>query len=172
LKKQHPNGEAIPTLEEYLRVFLESRLARLVVEIKPSQISPQRSLQLAENVVVKVRELSAENRVDYISFDDAVLQKILALDASARVAYLGGDQTPEQLQAAGFTGADYHYLVLRAHPDWIPQLRARGLTLNAWTVNLAQTMHWLVYEGADFITTDEPELLQEIIPLKSSDPRH
>jgi glycerophosphoryl diester phosphodiesterase len=168
LEVRLPNGEAIPTLEQYLSIMLESRLVRLVVEIKPSKISKLRSLQAAEATVAQVREIGAESCVDYISFDGAVLHKILALDALAHVSYLGGDQTPAQLQDAGFTGADYHYLVLRAHPDWIPQLRMRGLTLNAWTVNLAQTMRWLLDEGADFITTDEPEILQEIMQLRSS----
>lgn len=171
LEKRHPNGETISTLEEYLEVAAESHLVRLMVEIKPSQISPQRSLQLAENVVAKVREMNAENCVDYISFDDAILQKIITLDASAHVSYLGGDKTPAQLQAAGFSGADYHHWVLRANPDWVPQFRACGLTLNSWTVDSAQTMQWLLDEGADFITTDEPELLQELSQLKSSDRR-
>lgn len=172
LEKQHPNGEKIPTLEEYLRVMKNFSAALLLIEIKPSQIGLQRSQKLAEIAMAKVRENDAENCVEYISFESAVLGKIRALDASARVAYLRGDQTPEQLQAAGLTGADYHYLVLRAQPHWIPQLRSCGLTLNSWTVNLAQTMHWLLEENADFITTDEPELLQDIRRLKSSNLRH
>lgn len=171
LEKQHPNGETIPTLEEYLSVMNEFPAARLVIEIKPSRISAQRSLQLSETVVSKVRKNNAENFVDYISFDEAVLHTIRTLDASARIAYLGGDKSPTQLQDAGFWGADYHHLVLRAHPKWLPEFRARGLTLNAWTVNSAQTMQWLLDENADFITTDEPELLQEIVQLKSSNLR-
>lgn len=162
LEKQHPNGETIPTLEEFLSVMNEFPAARLVIEIKPSQISLQRSLQLAEIVVAKVQENGAANFVDYISFDGAVLHTIHALDALARVAYLAGDKSPQQLQGEGFWGADYHHWVLRAHPHWLPEFRERGLTLNAWTVNSAQTMRWLLSESADFITTDEPELLLEL----------
>ncbi|WP_332911531.1 glycerophosphodiester phosphodiesterase family protein [Algoriphagus boritolerans] len=34
-----------------------------------------------------------------------------------------------------------------------------GLTVNAWTVNKVEDMKWLMEMKADFITTDEPELL-------------
>jgi glycerophosphoryl diester phosphodiesterase len=162
LEKQHPNGETIATLEEYLSAMKDFLTARLLIEIKPSQMTPQRSLQLAKSAVAKVREIGAENYVDYISFDSAVLQKILALDASARVAYLGGDKSPQQLQDEGFWGADYHHWVLHAHPHWLKEFHSCGLTFNSWTVNSAQTMRWLLDESADFITTDEPELLLEL----------
>jgi glycerophosphoryl diester phosphodiesterase len=162
LEKQHPNGETIATLEEYLSAMKDFLTARLLIEIKPSQMTPQRSLQLAESAVAKVREIGAENYVDYISFDSAVLHEIRALDASARVAYLGGDKSPQQLQDERFWGADYHHWVLHAHPHWLKEFHSCGLTFNSWTVNSAQTMRWLLDESADFITTDEPELLLEL----------
>ncbi len=162
LEKQHPNGERIPTLEEYVDAMNHFPKARLLIEIKPSQVALQRSLESAKSAVEKVKEIGVGDCVDYISFESAVLHEILTLDASARVAYLGGDKSPKQLQDDGFWGADYHHWALRAHPNWLKEFHACGLTLNSWTVNSAQTMRWLLDEGADFITTDEPELLLEL----------
>ena len=168
LEKKHPNGEAISTLQDYLRAAADFGSVRLLVEIKPSQINLQRALELAKNVVRQVQQNGAKNCVDYISFNAAVLHEILTLDATARVAYLGGDKSPEQLQQEKFWGADYHHWALRARPDWMPQFRERDLTLNSWTVNSVQTMRWLLREDADFITTDEPEMLLELRKLASA----
>jgi glycerophosphoryl diester phosphodiesterase len=162
LEKQHSNGENIPTLQEYCSAMSNYSEARLLIEIKPSQVSPRRSLESAKGVVEKVQETGLGNCVDYISFDSAVLHEIRALDASARVAYLGGDKSPNQLQDEGFWGADYHHWVLHAHPHWLKEFHSCGLTFNSWTVNSAQTMRWLLDESADFITTDDPELLLEL----------
>ncbi|WP_373400615.1 glycerophosphodiester phosphodiesterase family protein [Algoriphagus halophilus] len=41
-----------------------------------------------------------------------------------------------------------------------------GLTVNSWTVNKVEDMKWLLEQGADFITTDEPALLLELIQSK------
>ena len=37
------------------------------------------------------------------------------------------------------------------------------MKVNAWTVNDAKDMKWLISRGIDFITTNEPELLRRIL---------
>lgn len=37
------------------------------------------------------------------------------------------------------------------------------MKVNAWTVNDAKDMKWLISRGIDFITTNEPVELQEIL---------
>ena len=137
--------------------------AKLILEIKPSSISKERSLELAEVVVGMVRKLRAQAWVDYISFDYDVLQKVKELDPFAKVAYLMGDKAPEALAQDRHYGLDYHYSVLRKNPAWFAEARQRNLTVNAWTVNDEQLMDWLLENQADFITTNEPELLLQKI---------
>lgn len=43
------------------------------------------------------------------------------------------------------------------------------MKVNAWTVNDAKDMEWLISQGADFITTNEPVLLQEILKRSNAD---
>ena len=38
--------------------------------------------------------------------------------------------------------------------------------VNAWTVNEAKDMEWLISQGVDFITTNEPVVLEEILKKK------
>lgn len=160
---QLPNGESIPTVEAYLQEGVKQRHTKLIFEIKTSQISKARSLQLAERSVQLVHELGAEDRVEYIAFDYDVCLKIMEKDPAAKVAYLNGDKTPAELKSAGFYGLDYNIRVLRQNPHWIKEAHDLGLTVNVWTVNKKEDMLWLLEQQVDFITTDEPELLLELV---------
>ncbi|MBL7738738.1 MAG: hypothetical protein JNK14_05925 [Chitinophagaceae bacterium] len=160
------NGEKIPTLQEYLLAGLQNnKRTRLVLEIKPSDVSKERGKLIAEKAVKLVHELGARHMTVYISFDYDILKKIHELDASASTQYLDGNRSPEELKADGITGADYHYSVFRKHPEWIESAKRNKIILNAWTVNAAAEMDWLLDQQFDFITTNEPELLFERIRL-------
>ncbi len=155
------NGEKLPTLHEYILAGLENNTStRLVCEIKPA-MTVERGQEIAEKTVQLVNELKAEDRTVYISFGYEILEKIEELNPKAHTQYLNGDKSPEQLKAAGIDGADYHFKVFKNHPEWIESAKKKGITLNAWTVNDPADMDWLLEEGFDFITTNEPELLLE-----------
>ncbi|HLT08981.1 MAG TPA: glycerophosphodiester phosphodiesterase family protein [Cyclobacteriaceae bacterium] len=163
LAQKLPNGESIPLVEDYLKEGMKQTGTKLVFEIKTSRISKERSLELAENSVMLVKELGAEKWVDYIAFDYDICLKVMELDPSANVAYLNGDKSPEELKEAGFWGLDYNINVMRKNPNWIKEAHDLGLTVNVWTVNKEEDMNWLLDEDIAFITTDEPELLFSLI---------
>ena len=154
------NGEPLPTLREYLKAGMDAnRQTRLVLEIKPSGVSKERGRQIAEKAVRLVQELNAAPYIVYISFDYAVLKKVIELDPGAETQYLNGDVSPEQVHRDKMTGIDYHYSVFRKNPEWIEQAHKQKLVLNAWTVNTKEDMQWLLSNQFQFITTNEPELL-------------
>lgn len=158
------NGEKIPTLREYIMAGItDNNATRLVCEIKPSEISKERGKRVAEKVLQLFKELKAEKYVAFISFDYDMLKHIVQLKPGTPAQYLDGNKTPEELKADGISGADYHYSVFRNHPDWIERARKNNIVLNAWTVNDPADMDWLIANGFDFITTNEPELLMERI---------
>ncbi|MDZ4204953.1 MAG: family 16 glycosylhydrolase [Bacteroidales bacterium] len=160
------NGEKLPTLREYILAGIENNTStRLVCEIKPSEISKERGKTIAAKVVQLVHELKAQHIVEYNSFDYDILKKIIELNPTASTQYLHGSRSPKQLKADGITGADYHFLVFKNFPKWIESARKNNITLNAWTVNEAADMDWLLTNGFDYITTDEPELLFERIKM-------
>ncbi len=163
LAKKLPNGEKIPTLEEYLTEGMKQTGTKLILEFKPSRINVQRSERVGELSVKTVQKLGAEKWVDYITFSYEGGRKAIATDPSANVAYLTGDKTPVELKEAGFFGFDYNIRILKNKPDWIKEAHALGLTTNAWTVNLLEDMAWLLEQKVNYITTDEPELLFLVI---------
>ncbi|WP_255478840.1 glycerophosphodiester phosphodiesterase family protein [Rufibacter sp. XAAS-G3-1] len=161
IKLKLPNGENLPTLEAYLQAGLQQNKTKLILEIKPSSLSKARGQALARKVVELVQKHKAQGWVDYISFDYDILKKVQELEPYAKVAYLNGEKAPAELAKDKMYGFDYHQSVLQKNPHWIEEAHRLGLTVNAWTVNSPDMMDWLLERKADFITTNEPELLLE-----------
>ncbi|MCX2573757.1 glycerophosphodiester phosphodiesterase family protein [Pedobacter sandarakinus] len=162
LTKSLSNGEKIPTLEQYLLAGKKQRSTKLILEIKPSLISKERGLALTDAAIGMVKKLGMTNWMEYISFDYDYCKRVLTLLPKAKVAYLKGDITAEQVKADKLTGVDYHFSVYQKD-GWIENAHRLGLTVNAWTVNAAPEMQWLLAHGVEYITTNEPELLFEQI---------
>jgi len=164
IKFKLSNGEKLPTLREYIKAGIENNQSTsLVCEIKPSLISKERGQIIATKVVRLTEKLKAQHMVAYISFDYDMLKKIMELSPNTTTQYLEGNKSPDQLKADGITGADYHFSAFKNHPEWIESAKKNNITLNAWTVNEAADMDWLIANRFDFITTNEPELLFERI---------
>ncbi|MEO6287176.1 MAG: glycerophosphodiester phosphodiesterase family protein [Dyadobacter sp.] len=156
------NGEALPTLEAYLKAGSKQKKTRLILEIKTSSVSKERSLALATKCVELVKKLKVEQITDYIAFDFDVCLKVKQLAPKAHVEYLNGDKTPDEIAAAGLDGIDYHFTVFKRKEEYIPAMREKKLSTNVWTVNDEATMKWFLEKDVDYITTNEPELLLSI----------
>ncbi len=162
------NGEKLPTLREYILAGIENNYTtQLICEIKPSDLSKERSLLIATKVVQLVEDLKAQNWVIYISFDYDILKKIKELNPFASTQYLEGDKSPEELKKDYIDGADYEFTVFKSHTEWIESAKNNNITLNTWTVNDVSDLDWAIANNFDFITTNEPELLKERNKLRS-----
>jgi glycerophosphoryl diester phosphodiesterase len=158
-----PNGEMLPTLENYLRAGMEQTKTKLILEIKPSELGKKSSIALTRKVVALVEKLNAQAWVDYISFDYEACKEVMKLAPYAKVAYLRGDKTPAELAADSFFGLDYNFSVLQKNPGWIPDAKSKKLTINVWTVNDKPALEEFLKQDVDFITTNEPELLLSMV---------
>lgn len=157
------NGEVLPLLKDFIATGMLQNTTKLVLEIKPSTRGEQWAMATTEKVVQMVHTMQAQQWCMYISFDYEICRKIKALDPDAHVQYLGGNKELPTLLTDGISGFDYHYSVLEKQPDLVQNAKAMGLSTNAWTVNNEKTMEWLIKKGIEYITTDEPERLMELI---------
>jgi len=157
------NGEKIPTLEAYLKEGLKQKQCRLILEIKKAPSGKERTLLLTRLAVDMVKELGGEQQVEYISFDFDAGSLVGQLSPDSQVAYLNGDKTPLEAKKAGYTGIDYNMKVYREHPQWIQEAQQQGLSVNVWTVNSQEDLKEFIQNGVDFITTNEPERLFDIL---------
>ena len=157
-----PNGENLPTLDEYLEAVAARPATRLVLETKT--LVPYRREDIAvEKIVRALEKHGLTERTDFISFSlNACLEYRKRLP-EANVYYLAGDLSPESLRRVALTGLDYSAGVLRQHPEWIEQAHRAGLEVNVWTVNSEEEMRYFIAQGVDYITTDYPERLQALL---------
>ena len=158
VKQPLPNGEKLPTLKEYLVEGMKQNKTKLFLEIKSSS-TVERTVRTAEKAVGLVKELGAEGWVFYIAFNYSAAKRIAELDPKAQVAYLNGDASPQQLKGDKISGLDYNLNVFKKNREWIKEAKTLGLNINVWTVNKPEDMDWLLEQGVDYITTDEPEML-------------
>lgn len=163
LSKKHPNGESISTAEEYLKAGLKQKKTKLIYELKTNKLGTERTLEAARQSIDLVKKLKAQKMVEYIAFSYEACLKLRELDKNAKIHFLNGNKTPEELAQINLSGFDYHFSVLKKNPDWIKQAQNLKLKTNVWTVNSEEEMHYFIDSKIDYITTDEPELLQKIL---------
>lgn len=156
------NGEHVSTLEQYLDQAKKLK-TRLVLELK-SHADKKREAKAVDAILKMVAKKKLEKRVDYITFSlPAFVRFINKAPKGTPVYDLNGKLTPEDIKEMGGTGMDYHISVFRDNPDFISRCHALGLKANIWTVDKKEDLQWCIDQGADFITTNQPELLQQML---------
>lgn len=155
------NGEPLPTVEEYLDAFEKCNNIKLIIEFKTHK-NQENENDLARKVIDMVNERGLQNKVEYISFGINFVRQVRKLAPDADVFYLNGDLSP-QILAKMRAGLDYHYNVFLKRPEWVQEAHDNNLKVNVWTVNKAEDIQKMIDLNVDFITTDEPLLVREII---------
>lgn len=153
------NGEALPTLENYLEVA-KGLKPDLVVEMK-THTDPKREDVAIPMVINMIADKGLTDRTSYITFSRNSFDNLVAM--SGRPVQFLSATDPATLKHIGGTGADYHISVYRSNPEWIKQLHDMGLTVNIWTVDTPADIQWCIDHDADYITTDDPELAMQLI---------
>ena len=158
------NGEPMPSMRQFFEIAKRQTSGmHLILELK-SHSTKARETHAVERIVKLVKEYGLEDRMEYISFSLHGCKEFIRLAPKGTpVFYLNGELSPAQLKEMGFAGMDYHEGVILDHPEWVKEAHNLGMKVNVWTVNKAETMRKLIDLNVDYITTDEPELLQSVL---------
>ena len=146
----------LPTLADFLENG-KNLTIKMILELKPHGTAA-RDREAASVVVKMVQEFGMAERVEYITFSLEAGKEIIRLAPKERVSYLSGNLPPAELKKIGFTGMDYPLDVMLERKEYFAEAKKNGLAINIWTVNNPALAKKLISNGADFITTDEPEL--------------
>lgn len=157
------NGEVIPTLEQYLVHAKNCPNIKLILEIKTGKRTKEGAKFLVDSTLMLVDKYQLQDRTEYIAFSMDICQELLRQRPGYQVAYLNGDVPPAKLKEMGFPGLDYYYSGFTNNLNLVNDAHANGLWVNVWTVNDPVLMKRFIGMEADFITTDKPLLLQQII---------
>ena len=157
------NGEHMPLLDDYLKAFAERPGIKVVCELKV-HTDKRREAKAVKKVLKLMKRHKLTDRAVYITFSpEATREFVKHAPKGTEVYYLNGNWTPQQLKDEGCAGLDYSLAVMKKHPEWIEQCHNLGLNVNIWTVNQRDDLQWCIDHGADFITTNDPLLLQQMI---------
>ena len=154
-----PNGERIPRLEAFLDTASVLNIG-LVLEVKPHENTERENIAVPR-IIEMVNKKGLKDRTTYITFSETACK--LLVDQSERPVYYLTGVSPEKIAELGVTGPDFHISHFRKHPEWIDIFHSEGKPVNIWTVNSEEDIRYCIEIGADFITTNEPELTQRLI---------
>ena len=166
IRKIHlENGEPIPSLQEYLKFAAGKPKTRIILEMK--SLSDLNREDVAVRKIVKIlKKQRLLNQTDIIAFSINACLGFKKSIPEARIYYLGGDLPPQKIKELGLAGIDYSVKTLKQRPEWVAESHKLGLEVNVWTVNNEEDMKYFIGLGVDYITTDYPEKLQELVSQK------
>ena len=157
------NGEKLPTLKNYLKKGKKLDI-QLILEAKPLPTKEMEDEAIAK-MVKMVKKMGLEKQVEYISFSLNMCEQLAKLTPESEIAYLEGNIAPSELKKKGINGIDYHLnVILNKHPEWVEEAHRLGMKVNVWTVNNESDMRKLIDMKVDYITTDQPLELKNLLP--------
>lgn len=162
-----PNGEVMPTLQEYITEVMKQKKTKLIIDIKTFVKDKPRTTKLALVVNKLVEDMGAHDWVEYlVGYMPTGVALMTVTDLP--VAYLGQwkkdypECAPWNIRQQGIKCIDYQDYQYDCHPEWLPEFKQMGLHLNVWVVNAKEEMKRFLLQGFNYITTDEPELLLQV----------
>lgn len=158
-----PNGEKIPTLDEYLAEVRNHPDMKLVLEMK-SLTDYSREDVCAKKIAELLCKHGVLDRTDIIVFSlNAAMTFRKIFPVGVKIFYLDGDLSPKKIKKLGLQGIDYSVKVMKKHPEWVEQAHNEGLEVNVWTVNTEEDMKYFHDLGVDYVTTDHPDQMIEFL---------
>lgn len=165
----------IPSLESFLIQAKNSNVTKLVLDIKPR---PTGYANEAKDVIDadKIMDVIKDSKIgfssiDYLSFSQAICQKIVQRAGSTASVYLLVDETHNHnprynitnLKRMGVNGISFGYAYLcwngyrygDLNTDNIKEAKSADMKVNVWTVDNINIMRKLLDAGVDNISTDE-----------------
>lgn len=152
------NGEYLPTLIQYLQEGARYPQMKIVLEIK-SHRDAAREQQVTDDIVKLVHDLGLQQQVEYIAFSRVVCARVHEVDPQAKIAYLNGDLSPQEVKNLGWTGIDYEKGVFQRNPSWSREAKELGLEVNVWTLRGEDDIKAHQTDpNIDLFTTDDPDV--------------
>lgn len=159
-----PNGEKLPTLDAFLEQAKKNTNTKLMIEVKPNGTTADARITQALIEAVKAKGL--EKSVEFIAFNYDICKNLAAAFPDMLISYLSSSSAapaPASVKADGIRCIDYYYTIYNTHPTYIADAHALGMYVNVWTINTKALMLQFIGANADFISTDDPDMLRTLL---------
>ncbi|MGN6418081.1 MAG: glycerophosphodiester phosphodiesterase [Pseudobacter sp.] len=156
------NGESIPTLDQFVKETLKHPRIKLWLDLKRSRISKARDVLLAEFVADVIEINHAAGRMEAITPSFDALIKLKMRIPAMKLYYIGVDKTPETLRYLGIDGVNLQHERYGKEYN-ITEAQQQGLLTGSYVVDDPKEMVRQLDLGVQFITTNKPALLKEVL---------
>lgn len=161
-------GERIPLLAEVIDALPPGK--RFFIEIKcgPEIVPALKKLLEEKN--------ADRTRITLISFNEKVISRCRdeiphfeahLISSLKEIGQVGKEQKfTDQLERCDSQGLQFQYQA-KVTPEWLSNLKKRGLKLTAWVVNDEPALGMVSGYDLDSITTDRPAHIRELLAAKA-----
>ena len=153
---------SLATLEEFLEQGKKYPAVKLICEIKYHD-DGDRTVVAAEACHAIVSAAGMTSQMEYISVNAAALRRLAVLSPGVMLQDVNSDYPMDRATAvaAGIKGINYDYKKIT--DAQIADAHEKGMVVGTWTVDAEEDMRTMINRGVDFITTNEPELLHQVL---------
>ncbi len=162
LKGKLSNGESLSTLDTYIKEARKYPALKVWVDIKKSNVDDARDVLTAQYVAEVIINNHASRDVAIIAPMFNAMVKIRMMDSLIKLYYIGVDKSASSLKLLGFDGVNLHWTRYDSEYD-MEQLKQQGMMIGAYVVDDPIEMRRLLQKKVQFITTNNPQLLWDVV---------
>ena len=149
------NGERLPLFQDFLKILKTSHHTHLFVEVKKHS-TRKRTVEAGLAAMRAVNAAGLKGMAEYMSFSLPACVALAKEDRDAKVYYLSGDKSPQELHELGISSMNYKAEIYRQHPTWIEDVHQLGMTVTARGLNTREAVKEMIESGVDNMATDFP----------------
>ncbi len=158
-----PNGEIVPTFDEWIAQATKSQKTKMLIESKGHD-TPELDTKIVKKIQTTLKKYNMQDKVAYLVNHEHLVRELVRFAPKGTPITLSvGSYTPAYCHAIGCSLAGRTYTSWRKHPDYVVQARNLGMKLMAWTVNNPEHIKWLIEQGFDYILTDDPVMMRNVL---------
>ena len=158
-----PNGEKVPTFEEWVAQATKSDRTDLLIEIK-GNVTPAKNTEMVKKILAILKKYKMEKRTAFLVNHEFLVTELVRLAPKGTlIAYSMPTYCPTYCHALGCKIAGRSYVSWQRNPVYLKEARELGMKLMAWTPNNPKDIEWLIEQGFDYILTDKPMMMREVL---------
>ena len=157
------NGEKVPTFEEWIAQAAKCEKTKMLIEIKGHD-TPAIDAKVVKKIQTILKKYKMQDKVYYLVGHEFLVRELVRRTPKGTpIALTNNSYTPAFCHAIGCKIAGRPFASWYKNPDFIQQARKLGMELMAWTVNKPENIEWLIDQGFDYVLTDNPVMMRNVL---------
>ena len=162
------NGEKVPTFEEWIAQAAKCNKTKMLIEIKGHD-TPSADAKVVKKIQAILKKYKMQDKVYYLVGHEFLVRELVRRTPKGTpIALTNNSYSPAFCHAIGCKIAGRPFASWYKNPDFIEQARKLGMELMAWTVNKPENIEWLIEQGFNYILTDKPEMMRNVLEKRTT----